>query len=101
MEGLDKLTAAIEGINEKSAKIESNEVELKATKEALESAQTEVKGAKEEIVKLGTELEKLKEVKSAPVEQKTELEKVLGEKSEALDALAKKSSKNRVEFEVN
>ncbi len=100
MEGLDKLTAAIEGINEKSAKIESNEVELKATKEALESAQTEVKGAKEEIVKLGTELEKLKEVKSAPVEQKTELEKVLGEKSEALDALAKKSSKNRVEFEV-
>ena len=100
MEGLEKLNAAIEGINEKSAKIESNEVELKATKEALETAQTELKSVKDELVKNGTELEKLKKVKSSKVEQKSEMQKAFEDQSSKLEAISKKSSRERVDLEV-
>jgi len=101
MEGLEKLNAAIEGINEKSAKIESNEVELKATKEALETAQTELKSVKDELVKNGTELEKLKEVKSSKVEQKSAFAEEFEKKSTEIKSFVTNGGKVELELKAD
>ncbi len=60
-----ELEKAIEGINLKAEKINTNEVELKAAKESLEAAKAEIKSAKDEIVNLGSEVAKMKEAKSS------------------------------------
>ena len=76
-------------------------IKLKASEEALELAKKEISSNKDEVVKLGTEVAKMKEDKKVQKESKVKsIVDVISEKSEGLESLAKKSSKNRVEFEV-
>ena len=62
--------------------------------------ETKLKSSQEETIKLGTEVAKLKEVKEIPMLKKSKLGSVLEAKATELDSLAKKSSRNRVEFDV-
>lgn len=100
MENLEKLNQAIEGINEKSAKIESTSTEVKSLKEDLEAKSLELQSTKEELVKLGTEVSKMKSTKETGA-KKSVLRKSLEEKKDVLDAIAsKKSREARVDLEI-
>lgn len=106
IEEVSAMTAEAQTSYLKEKEAFESEMKLKEIKKVADleeksnALETELKSFKDEAVKLGTEVAKLKEVKSAKIEQKKPLQVILEEKSSELDSLASKSSKDRVEFEV-
>jgi HK97 family phage major capsid protein len=63
--------------------------------------EAKLKASQEEAIKQGTAIEKLKEVKSAPIEQKSSIEQVFEKNAESLKAISLKSNDAKsVKFEV-